>query len=109
LSLDQNSNLLHGPCLDEVDNVKQLLIPLLHQLPSIVRNEMPGDDSRRQVESKVHPERTSQVIWEKILWRKQPFPDNYVSPTFLSELDALRTFSSSLFSAPSAFLFRTDS
>jgi hypothetical protein len=70
---------------------------------------MPGDDSRRQVESNFHPERTSQVTWEKILWRKQPFPDNYVPPTFLSELGALRTSSSSLFSEPSVFLLKTDS
>lgn len=30
------------------------------------------------------------VTWEKVLWRKQPFPDNYVPPTFLAELNALR-------------------
>lgn len=28
--------------------------------------------------------------WERVLWRQQPFPDNYVPPTFLAELDALR-------------------
>ncbi|KIR26050.1 phosphatidylinositol glycan, class C [Cryptococcus deuterogattii LA55] len=25
--------------------------------------------------------------WEKVLWRSQPYPDNYVPPDFLSELD----------------------
>lgn len=28
--------------------------------------------------------------WEKVLWRKQAFPDNYVPPTFLQELKDLR-------------------
>lgn len=28
--------------------------------------------------------------WEKVLWRRQPFPDNYVPNTFLSELRDLR-------------------
>jgi hypothetical protein len=32
------------------------------------------------------------VKWEKALWRKQPFPDNYVPPSFLTELKALRKF-----------------
>jgi hypothetical protein len=32
------------------------------------------------------------VRWEKALWRKQPFPDNYVPPSFLAELKALRKF-----------------
>lgn len=32
------------------------------------------------------------VGWEKALWRKQPFEDNYVPPTFLAELDALRMY-----------------
>ncbi|WVQ83541.1 hypothetical protein IAT38_005682 [Cryptococcus sp. DSM 104549] len=27
--------------------------------------------------------------WEKVLWRRQPFPDNYVPDNFLSELDDL--------------------
>ncbi|WVR04078.1 hypothetical protein IAU60_001077 [Kwoniella sp. DSM 27419] len=27
--------------------------------------------------------------WEKVLWRRQPFADNYVPPGFLAELDAL--------------------
>jgi hypothetical protein len=31
-----------------------------------------------------------EVRWEKALWRKQPFPDNYVPPSFLAELKALR-------------------
>ncbi|WWC59939.1 uncharacterized protein I303_102502 [Kwoniella dejecticola CBS 10117] len=30
-----------------------------------------------------------QVKWEKVLWRRQPFPDNYVPPNFLAELDDL--------------------
>jgi hypothetical protein len=34
----------------------------------------------------------SEVKWEKALWRKQPFPDNYVPQSFLAELKALRTY-----------------
>ncbi|WWC68949.1 uncharacterized protein I206_102885 [Kwoniella pini CBS 10737] len=30
-----------------------------------------------------------EVKWEKVLWRRQPFPDNYVPPNFLAELDNL--------------------
>ncbi|EJT47038.1 hypothetical protein A1Q1_04281 [Trichosporon asahii var. asahii CBS 2479] len=26
--------------------------------------------------------------WERVLWRRQPFPDNYVPPSFLAELTA---------------------
>jgi hypothetical protein len=33
-----------------------------------------------------------EVKWEKALWRKQPFPDNYVPQSFLAELKALRTY-----------------
>ena len=28
--------------------------------------------------------------WEKVLWRKQPYADNYVPPSFLAELNDLR-------------------
>lgn len=28
--------------------------------------------------------------WEKILWRRPPFPDNYVPDSFLKELQDLR-------------------
>ncbi|WVW79707.1 hypothetical protein I302_101677 [Kwoniella bestiolae CBS 10118] len=30
-----------------------------------------------------------QPKWEKVLWRRQPFPDNHVPPDFLAELDDL--------------------
>lgn len=30
--------------------------------------------------------------WEKVLWRRQPYPDNYVPPSYLAELDDLREF-----------------
>lgn len=32
--------------------------------------------------------------WERVLWRRQPFPDNYVPPSFLAELTARREYSS---------------
>lgn len=28
----------------------------------------------------------SQIEWQKILWKQQPFPDNYVPDSFLSSL-----------------------
>jgi hypothetical protein len=28
--------------------------------------------------------------WERVLWRLQPFPDNYVPPTFLAGLSKNR-------------------
>lgn len=28
--------------------------------------------------------------WERVLWRPQPFPDNYVPPTFLAALSKNR-------------------
>ena len=28
--------------------------------------------------------------WERVLWRPQPFPDNYVPPTFLASLSKNR-------------------
>ncbi|WWC87546.1 uncharacterized protein L201_002436 [Kwoniella dendrophila CBS 6074] len=34
-------------------------------------------------------EEVEEVKWEKVLWRRQPFPDNYVPSNFLSELDEL--------------------
>jgi len=39
-----------------------------------------------------------ELKWEKALWRKQPFPDNYVPSSFLAELNALRTSSLQLYS-----------
>jgi phosphatidylinositol glycan class C protein len=44
----------------------------------------------KRLKAEAHDHR--EVTWEKALWRKQPFADNYVPPTFLAELDALRTF-----------------
>lgn len=34
--------------------------------------------------------------WERVLWRRQPFPDNYVPPSFLAELTARRECTGSL-------------
>ena len=36
------------------------------------------------------PDEREEVVWEKVLWRKQPFPDNHVPPSFLSELNDIR-------------------
>lgn len=30
------------------------------------------------------------MIWQKLLWRRQPYPDNYVPDSFLQELRELR-------------------
>jgi len=49
----------------------------VHYDPTNIKTEQTG----------VKPE----VKWEKALWRKQPFPDNYVPQSFLAELKALRT------------------
>lgn len=32
----------------------------------------------------------TEAPWEKVLWRKQPYPDNYVPPSFLAELNDIR-------------------
>jgi hypothetical protein len=39
----------------------------------------------------VHPDRRPRRAqhlpnWEKVLWKQQPYPDNYVDDTFLKEL-----------------------
>lgn len=34
----------------------------------------------------------SDAVWEKVLWRRQPFPDNYVPSSYLAELDSLREY-----------------
>jgi hypothetical protein len=31
--------------------------------------------------------------WEKVLWRNQPYPDNYVDESFLSSVRSLREYS----------------
>jgi hypothetical protein len=38
------------------------------------------------------PDRTGEdgPEWERVLWRVQPFPDNYVPPTFLAGLSKNR-------------------
>lgn len=38
------------------------------------------------------PDQPPDPPWEKVLWRRQPFPDNYVPPWYLSELKELREF-----------------
>jgi hypothetical protein len=69
------------------------------------RDEMPTETRSERQKSSFVIESTTQnvtepqsreaeaheVKWEKALWRKQPFPDNYVPPSFLAELNALRT------------------
>lgn len=41
----------------------------------------------------VSPDVPPHEAWEKVLWRKQPYADNYVPPSFLSELNEIRACS----------------
>ena len=51
-------------------------------------------DKRGSLADPAHPQ-----AWEKVLWRKQPFSDNYVPLSFLSELDTLREYLASFVGA----------
>lgn len=39
---------------------------------------------------------TSDIKWERVLWKRQPFPDNYVPETFLDSLSTNGKASSNL-------------
>lgn len=49
-----------------------------------------NDGNGLSKEPKVQCGKGSEQEWSKVLWRKQPFPDNHVPPSFLSELKLIR-------------------
>lgn len=49
-----------------------------------------SDGNGLSKEPKVQGGQGSEQEWSKVLWRKQPFPDNHVPPSFLSELKHIR-------------------
>ncbi|WWC98876.1 hypothetical protein V866_005770 [Kwoniella sp. B9012] len=51
--------------------------------------DTPVDLPLPQSENALDDREPKHVKWEKVLWRRQPFPDDYVPPDFLSELDDL--------------------
>ncbi|KIJ25751.1 hypothetical protein M422DRAFT_236826 [Sphaerobolus stellatus SS14] len=42
---------------------------------------------------------STEITWEKVLWKRQPYPDNYVPESFLSELRRNTNFSPYTYSA----------
>jgi hypothetical protein len=60
-----------------------------HEMPTKTRSGLVHDSTN--IISEQIGVAKPEVKWEKALWRKQPFPDNYVPQSFLAELKALRT------------------
>lgn len=58
-------------------------------MPTKTRTGLNHDPT--QIKPSINNDEEPGVKWEKALWKKQPFPDNYVPPSFLAELKALRT------------------
>lgn len=69
------------------------LLPIFLSPRTGGRNAMPGGSTVENLD--YHEAGKYSARWEKVLWRKQPFPDNYVPPSFLVELDDLRQSSPS--------------
>jgi hypothetical protein len=60
--------------------------PLVHSGPHYEKT-MPLCTTIEKIDE---PARSPQPAWKKVLWHRQPFPDNHVPSSFLSELKDLR-------------------
>ncbi|WVF66703.1 hypothetical protein IAT40_001445 [Kwoniella sp. CBS 6097] len=77
--------LLESPLLDIDDDIARLEYRGAGPRAGLSKEEK-EDGTDYEQEPKPEPETER---WEKVLWRRQPFPDNYVPPDFLSELKRL--------------------
>lgn len=55
-------------------------------LSDALMNPSPSPRSQDDIQTHTPP---PVVEWEKVLWRRQPFPDHHVPPSFLAELNEL--------------------